>query len=703
MAVVAQNILRLSLGKVPVAKVLLPYVSGILLAQYLAVEFLGGAWVWTMLFFLVLISIGLNFYSRGRKVWKILQALSIFLFWGLLGYWSVIKTNPVYQQNYFLSMEAGQYTGQIIDEPVFREKSIRFPLRIKSAQTADSSFRVTGTIMVTLAREEKDSVQNPLQYGDVIAIKNTIKAVPPPYNPYEFDYRTYLANKDIGYQCYLSSDQYKLVSTGEGNFLVSWSLQFRQRLIEKFETYQQDKRAFQVAIALIFGYRSQIDAATLRAFTNTGTIHVLSVSGLHVGLVFGFLTLLLGWMDRFRYGKVLRCTVILLSVWSYVILTGMAPPILRAGIMISFFLLSLMVRRKQIPLNTLAASAFFILLFSPKALFDVGFQLSYMAMLGILLLYPLLCTLYLPNNKYLAWVVEYCYVSVAAQLFTLPFVLYYFGQFPNYFLLANLFIALPSTGIMYVGLLLACCPIAVLSAFFAKVLDFLLVFLLEGLGWIERLPFATVRGIDWPVPLLLGGLVFVLATVVALNSRSKRAVLLGGCMIVGMVSITGYTSVHKSRYSGMKIYNMRSAFALAHIDRGKVLLYSSYDSLMHPNLQFSVLPDLMRYSDVDKIEFVRIGGEGRQNSIIHIGEYRVALVEDRWRAEGSDSVDIVVWRKNNRATLDSIRKNLKAGGMVILDGSNSDKYVSDFEKKVNAKTFRVYGLKDNFAYVWDRD
>src|SRR5690606_15518078 len=157
----------------------------------------------------------------------------------------------------------------------------------------------------------------------------------------------------------------------------------------------------------------------------------------------------------------------------------MAPPILRAGIMISFFLLSLMVRRKQIPLNTLAASAFFILLFTPKALFDVGFQLSYMAMLGILLLYPLLTNLYLPVNKYLGWIVAYSYVSIAAQLFTLPFVLYYFGQFPNYFLVANLFISLPSTAVMYVGLALAVLPFDMLNILLGKILDFLLVFCLE--------------------------------------------------------------------------------------------------------------------------------------------------------------------------------------------------------------------------------
>src|SRR5690606_41723978 len=127
-------------------------------------------------------------------------------------------------------------------------------------------------------------------------------------------------------------------------------------LLVKVGSSQRGRPDCEVAIALIFGSRSAIDAATLSAFSNTGTSHVLSVSGLHVGLVFGFLTLLLGSVDRFRYGKVLRCGLILLSVWSYVILTGMAPPILRAGIMISFFLLSLMVRRKQVPLNTLAAS-----------------------------------------------------------------------------------------------------------------------------------------------------------------------------------------------------------------------------------------------------------------------------------------------------------------------------------------------------------
>lgn len=199
--------------------------------------------------------------------------------------------------------------------------------------------------------------------------------------------------------------------------------------------------AFQIAVALLFGYRSELEATTKEAFTKTGTIHILSVSGLHVSLVFGVMSLLLGWLDRFKHGKMMRCSIVLLFVWVYVILTGMSPAILRAGIMISFFIVSLLSGRRQIAVNTLLTSALFILLLAPQYLFTVGFQLSYAAILGILLLYPLLTKLWLPNNKGLKRIVQYSYVSIAAQIFTLPLTLHYFGQFPIYFLIANLFMA----------------------------------------------------------------------------------------------------------------------------------------------------------------------------------------------------------------------------------------------------------------------
>src|SRR5690606_5797134 len=174
--------------------------------------------------------------------------------------------------------------------------------------------------MVTISRD--DSIGILLKYGDVIIFKNRIKEVLPPYNPYEFNYKSYLANNDIWYQCYLSLGEYELLSQHAGSFFVSTAFRIRKLLMHKFETYLQNQEAFHVVSALIFGYRSQIDPDTLQAFTNTGTVHVLSVSGLHVGLVFGFLNILLRRLDSHKYRKVIKSTVILLSIWSYVVLTG---------------------------------------------------------------------------------------------------------------------------------------------------------------------------------------------------------------------------------------------------------------------------------------------------------------------------------------------------------------------------------------------
>lgn len=699
MAIVKQNILDLSMGKIPMAKILAPYILGITLGKSYIWSSLQ---TWTIFGFMCIVVAGLafiNFYKKPTSLAKPITTSLSTLFFFILGYWLTVKTDPDMQPNHFSSLNAEQFTGVVDDEPIIRERSIRFPMKIISAQHGNSTFHASGTIMVSIARDSLSAEL--LRYGDVIALKNTIKKVDPPFNPREFDYRAYLQNKSIWHQCYLRSDEYKYLSSGSGNSIVRNSLSIREDLIEKFAIYMQDPEAFQVAIALIFGYRSQIDAATLQAFSNTGTIHVLSVSGLHVGLVFGLLTLLLGWIDRFRYGRLIRCAIIGISVWAYVILTGMAPPILRAGIMISFFLVSTAIGRKQVALNTLAASAFFILLFTPKALFDVGFQLSYMAMLGILLLYPLLTNLYLPANKYLGWVVAYSYVSIAAQLFTLPFVLYYFGQFPNYFLFANLFISLPSTAVMYVGLALAVLPFDILNILLGKILDFLLVFSLEGLKWMERLPYSVIQGIDWSLPLLLLCLIFVIAVVIALNNIDKRMVL--GClaMLLAMTSLMSYQTMMKKHYSGWKLYNMRAAFALAHVHHGNVVLYSSYDSLSHPNLLFSVMPDLLQYSERDDITFVKIENEKRQNSLItHCGK-KIALVEEKWN--GSDELDIIIWRKNNWATLDSVKKYLKDDGLLIFDGSNSEKHLDKYRHLIQENPVQTYLLKNNFAYVWEED
>ncbi|MCA5005577.1 ComEC/Rec2 family competence protein [Sphingobacterium bovistauri] len=518
MAMVKDDILDLTSGKVPMLKSLVLYVCGILIASVCNSSFSPiVSIVFISVFMLIYISISCFTKNNQKKLFTFCFSLIVVCY----GYFKYSSTQAIHINNYYEESLAVQYIGIIEDEPVVKEKTIRFPVRIFQAIDSTKTTEVTGEIMMTILRGSIR--EDEYNYGDKIVFLNKIKLVNPPYNPKEFDYRNYLLNKGIGQQCFLQSEELTILGHDFGNPIITYSLNIRSKLIEKFRRYISDDEAFNVAVALIFGYRSQIDQETISAFTNTGTIHVLSVSGLHVSLVFALLNMLLFWMNRFRFGSLIKSIIILIAIWGYVILTGMSPPILRAGIMISFFVSSIIINRKQIPLNTLAASAFFILLFAPSYLFDVGFQLSYLAILGIILLYPILEKYYLSSNKWMNYVLKYTYVSISAQLFTLPLTLYYFGQFPNYFLLANLFIVIPSTLVMYVGIGLALSPINFTNNLFGNVTEWLLNFMMQGLKWMEHLPLAVVNGIDWHWSQVVILLIAILALIIALNVKSAKS------------------------------------------------------------------------------------------------------------------------------------------------------------------------------------
>jgi len=450
MGVVNKDIVKLTFTKVPMLKPLVALIVGVILGHS---YFIAGVNYFPHLIicsFLLLILSQFPLFVLYRKY---IYTIVFYILLILAGVWLISRKTPTVNKKHFSNFNAIQVIGIVDDEPNFKEKTIRFPMRIIQVIDSNITYTVNGNVMITMLKDTINMAN--VMYGDILLFKNHIIETLPIVNPNEFDYKAYLANKEIWHQCFLTTADYKLLSTDGGYPILTFSLHLRKELIKKFRNYLQNDEAFQIAIALLFGYRYQIDANILDAFTSTGTIHILSVSGLHVSMVFALLTFVFVVFDRLKYGKIIRLVFIGIIIWGYVIFTGMSPPIVRAGIMISFYIIAILFRRQQIAINTLLASALFILLIAPTNLFDVGFQLSYSALLGILLLGPILRFLWLPRQKIWRYIIEYCYISIAAQLFTLPFVLYYFGKFPVYFLIANLFMVIPSTLIMYLGVTLA--------------------------------------------------------------------------------------------------------------------------------------------------------------------------------------------------------------------------------------------------------
>ena len=215
-----------------------------------------------------------------------------------------------------------------------------------------------------------------------------------------------------------------------------------------------DGSEFAVVAALTLGYTDSLAPDIYKLYSHTGAVHILSVSGLHVGIVYGAIMFLLKFLGRTRRQIILKTIISILFIWAYAIITGLSPAVMRAAMMMSVVAFGTCLQRRPQLYNTVLASAFILLVFNPNLLYNIGFQLSYSAVLSIAAFQKTINRLWNPANKLLKTFWSLTSVSLAAQLGTAPISIYYFSQFPNYFLLTN-YAAIPlSTGIIYLAILL---------------------------------------------------------------------------------------------------------------------------------------------------------------------------------------------------------------------------------------------------------
>lgn len=354
------------------------------------------------------------------------------------------------------------------------------------------------------------------QNGILISRKE-LKPIPESENYGDFDFKSYAARKNWFFQYRLQNRTgfvlAKLEKEQEGiaaNFIQS----IRSHLYERY-----GKNSYSgLMMALLYGEDDEIDKGLLETYAATGTLHILAVSGMHVGLIYWLLGLILNPLKKVKKGKIVHGICILAGVWAYSFVCGMGPSILRATVMVSMMVVSGLIERTYHPLNSLFATAFCLLIFNPYLIADAGFQLSFLAVLGLGLFYQDLYLLWEPNS----WLLDQCWklvsASIAAQICTLPITLYYFHQFPSWFIPANLVIVPLSTLLIYLGLLelLASLFSEMLSAFFAQLVLYLLEFMNSLANWIARWPFAVIQGfwfepIQWVV--FSVGLLFLVLTI----------------------------------------------------------------------------------------------------------------------------------------------------------------------------------------------
>ncbi len=445
--------------------------------------------------------------------------------------------------------ERGIFEVEVVHVPV--EKSRSFLVEVKTKRFVDS-LSVSPSQGRGYIYFEKDTLVSRLLPGDRLLVDAEFAAPTSLDNPGGFDYARYLRRKGIGATAYVPSGRWEVMEHAERLSITALAGRCQRHFFEVFRRFGFPQENLAVLSALSFGYVDELDADLRERYSMSGIAHILAVSGLHVGIIYMVLNFLLAFFDR---GKAafpqVKAVIVLLLTWVYAFITGLAPSTFRATLMLSFVAFGRMFGRRSSIYNTLSMSAFFMLLGNPDLLYHVSFQLSYASVLSIVYLQPKMSRLFSPRHRVVRWLWGLITVSVAAQVGTVPFTLYYFQTFPNYFLLTNL-IAVPlSMAILCfsAGLLLVSF-VPYLSTAVAWILNLLLTLLNGSAAWVQQLP-ASVSVIAFNG---IQSILFVVCLCLAfyyVHSR-KYPVLVGAlCCAIGL--FVTHTSVLQNSSHARKI------------------------------------------------------------------------------------------------------------------------------------------------------
>ena len=535
------------------------------------------------------------------------------------------------------------------------------------------------TIGHVLLNIEKDSTPLLFHTGDLVFLKNKFQDIKSSLNPHQFNYKNYLAKQGIYQQVYATKQELLLLDQTSTSFL-GFIAALRLKIQQSLQQYDFSEDELAVMNALLLGQRQEISKELSDNYSKAGAIHILAVSGLHVGIILLILSFVLKPLERVNKGKLIKLVLVILFLWFFAVLAGMSASVTRAVTMFSAIALGQFFNKRNAIEHSLIFSMFIILLWKPLFLFDVGFQLSYTAVFGIIWVQPVLYQLWKPTFFIVDKGWQLISVSVAAQLGVLPISLFYFHQFPGLFFISNLII-IPFLGVILgLGLVvLVLSYVSILPVFLEGFYGDVISILNKVVTFVARqekflfseISFSVIKMIFFYLLIILGFQLF-------LKLNTKRCFLfLGSILAFQCVFILEkYTIAQKSE---LIVFHKSKNTIIGKRKGSSFEVYHSMDSL-----QISSQKLLINYKVGENISSQNYH---KLSNLMYYKKQVVLIIEKDGLYDIKElNSPIVVLRESPKINLQRLAEKLKPA-IIIADGSNYKSYIENW--KATCKNLKI--------------
>ena len=546
---------------------------------------------------------------------------------------------------------------------------------------------VRGKIRLLLRKPAKP-MNSRFKIDDELMVWGSAREIPSAKNNYQWDYSEFLRKQNIHHQLQVAHD-HVFALEGSGSSLKGWASSIRRQLINKLEKADFGDKEFGIIKALLLGQRADIAPETIRQYQRAGAMHILAISGLHIGIILLILRYLFQPLSYLPKGRYLSLAMAVIALWIYALITGFSASVIRATAMFSFLAYTLFLNRLSQAYNTLALSMFFLLVVvDPLLIFQVGFQMSYAAVMAILWVYPALQPLWKPRSWFLRKVWQLIVVSLSAQLGVLPISLYYFHQFPALFLISSLVI-IPSLGIILGGgiLISALSLLEKLPAGLAKVYNQVISYMNDFVQWVSEQEAFFFEGLSFDHMDVLLAYAFLISLMVLIKKPSYIRLRNALCLLFLVQAWGLYTAYQTRQTSRVLIMHQYNNSVLMHQHGTRLSLHSS-----KPEMMGRLVKDFRIGARIKEVDYVDL------NRFYQIGD--IPLVRpDTYGIPFPPVPQSQVWLSESpRINLDRYIAYHQPS-VIIADGSNPNYLVERWKKscKANKVAFHYTGEAGSYS------